>query len=212
MSPPIPADFPVRPWTYGDLPAGPTPARFSYDPTCGYYWDDTIATAYTPAPSGRCPFEAFHVDAEADRQEADRLFAEAVRSVPADVVKAGFTSLEVKLTATVADTVCHDVLTTAYEGGISYWAMTDQADRDGSMNVLKFRLREREDDEPETFTVDTATVRAGIKWLLEEASVSNSYHVRALIDLLFSPDQADYDADTADLIVQAGLFGELRYG
>lgn len=27
---------------------------------CGLTWNDSIATIYTPAPSGRCPFEAFH--------------------------------------------------------------------------------------------------------------------------------------------------------
>lgn len=28
--------------------------------TCGSSWDDSISTEYTPAPSGRCPFEYFH--------------------------------------------------------------------------------------------------------------------------------------------------------
>jgi hypothetical protein len=27
---------------------------------CGLTWDDSISTSYTPAPSGRCPFEYFH--------------------------------------------------------------------------------------------------------------------------------------------------------
>lgn len=28
--------------------------------TCGRYWDDAVVTEWTPAPSGRCPFEYFH--------------------------------------------------------------------------------------------------------------------------------------------------------
>jgi hypothetical protein len=28
--------------------------------TCGRSWDDAISTAYTPTPSARCPFEAWH--------------------------------------------------------------------------------------------------------------------------------------------------------
>ncbi len=28
--------------------------------TCGLSWDDGKSTSYTPTPSGRCPFEAFH--------------------------------------------------------------------------------------------------------------------------------------------------------
>jgi hypothetical protein len=30
--------------------------------TCGRSWDDGAVTAWTPAPSARCPFEAFHGD------------------------------------------------------------------------------------------------------------------------------------------------------
>lgn len=30
--------------------------------TCGLSWDDGICTGWTPAPSGRCPFEPFHKD------------------------------------------------------------------------------------------------------------------------------------------------------
>lgn len=33
--------------------------------TCGRAWDDAKPTAYTPTPSGRCPFEYFHSDKEA---------------------------------------------------------------------------------------------------------------------------------------------------
>ncbi len=28
---------------------------------CGLSWDDGKSTAWTPAPSARCPFESFHV-------------------------------------------------------------------------------------------------------------------------------------------------------
>jgi hypothetical protein len=31
---------------------------------CGHTWDDAIATAWTPAPSGRCPFEYDHAHDE----------------------------------------------------------------------------------------------------------------------------------------------------
>lgn len=51
----IPASFPVRP-----LRAGHTCATAATCGACGQSWDDGIATSYTPAPSGRCPFESFH--------------------------------------------------------------------------------------------------------------------------------------------------------
>jgi len=30
------------------------------DGACGLSWDDSISTAWTPAPAARCPFEYFH--------------------------------------------------------------------------------------------------------------------------------------------------------
>lgn len=35
------------------------PASFVRCGTCGRAWDDSKATALTPAPSARCPFEVF---------------------------------------------------------------------------------------------------------------------------------------------------------
>ena len=62
----IPADFPV-------VPVTPThPGRVYAVVTCGecgLSWDDTVSTQYTPAPSGRCPFEAFHEMDEPDEDE-----------------------------------------------------------------------------------------------------------------------------------------------
>lgn len=51
----IPSDFAVQP-----LKAGETATDRVTCGTCGLSWDDAIATSYTPAPSARCPFEAFH--------------------------------------------------------------------------------------------------------------------------------------------------------
>ena len=55
----IPAGFPVQP-----LQAGEAATDQASDGACGLSWDDATGTAYTPAPSGRCPFEVFHVETE----------------------------------------------------------------------------------------------------------------------------------------------------
>jgi hypothetical protein len=52
----VPADFAVRPLGDGDEAAD----RVT-DNQCGLSWDDAVSTGWTPAPSGRCPFEYFHV-------------------------------------------------------------------------------------------------------------------------------------------------------
>jgi hypothetical protein len=51
----VPGDFPVRPLRDGD-----SAGERVTDGTCGLSWDDAVPTEYTPAPSGRCPFEVFH--------------------------------------------------------------------------------------------------------------------------------------------------------
>lgn len=51
----IPADFPVKPLT--DTSTATDPVTCGH---CGLSWDDSLPTSYTPAPSGRCPFEIFH--------------------------------------------------------------------------------------------------------------------------------------------------------
>ena len=48
----VPADFPVRPEPQG--------AHTTTCNACHLSWDDSIVTGYTPAPAGRCPFEAYH--------------------------------------------------------------------------------------------------------------------------------------------------------
>lgn len=54
----IPADFTVRPLVSAANACDPLTCG-----ACGLSWDNAIATAYTPAPGARCPFEAFHVAA-----------------------------------------------------------------------------------------------------------------------------------------------------
>jgi hypothetical protein len=61
----IPKDFEVQPLRADQRVEARTTCG-----TCGLSWDDDRPTSYTPAPSGRCPFEAFHDDEDA-RQRAD---------------------------------------------------------------------------------------------------------------------------------------------
>lgn len=59
----IPDDFPVRPLKRGVTDSSYIKVLLTCG-TCDLSWDDDIPTSYTPAPSGRCPFEAFHEDPE----------------------------------------------------------------------------------------------------------------------------------------------------
>jgi hypothetical protein len=52
----IPAGFPVKPLRPQDKAKDRTTCGH-----CGLAWDDGVSTGYTPSPSGRCPFESFHI-------------------------------------------------------------------------------------------------------------------------------------------------------
>ena len=53
--PEIPTDYPVQPLRPGQEAGDKVTCN-----TCGRSWDDAVVTEMTPAPSARCPFEAFH--------------------------------------------------------------------------------------------------------------------------------------------------------
>lgn len=58
----IPKNFPVKPF-FAKTKTGRTKEKAKHIctcGTCGLSWDDAILTAWTPAHSGRCPFEYFH--------------------------------------------------------------------------------------------------------------------------------------------------------
>lgn len=69
----IPAHFEVQPIDPDDSSAI-APATCG---TCGLTWDDGKITSWTPAPSGRCPFEPFHKDAEAAPDDRPRFWVAA---------------------------------------------------------------------------------------------------------------------------------------
>ncbi len=52
--PKVPKDYPVQPKLGVECEK---PVQCG---TCWRVWDDAIVTSMTPAPSARCPFEAFH--------------------------------------------------------------------------------------------------------------------------------------------------------
>lgn len=63
---PIPWQWPVQPWNDN---SGLKPKDLCTCGHCGLSWDDGQSTSMTPAPSGRCPFEAFHVYESDDEEE-----------------------------------------------------------------------------------------------------------------------------------------------
>lgn len=54
----VPADFEVKSLiTHAERAAAKEPFQCG---KCRRWWDNAVVTSYTPAPSARCPFEAWH--------------------------------------------------------------------------------------------------------------------------------------------------------
>ncbi len=112
---------------------------------------------------------------------------------------------------TTSDTLLQDVFTTALEGGIGYWSEAETyhwSDEDPASFYSD--IVDVEDDYAE-YHIDIHTIRRGIAYLLEHLPASD-YQRLAVLGIAQEWEDVDFDADTADFIVQAGLFGEVVYG
>ncbi len=115
-----------------------------------------------------------------------------------------------------------DLFTTALEGGINYWSDCTEyrwSDDNGDEDLLGFRaVIEEYHDGTERF-IDRAVIRRGVI-LAAKPDVYNALPgVYNLKDTAYAYryggerlDNLDYDATTADAIVQLGLFGKVIYG
>ena len=127
------------------------------------------------------------------------------------------------LATTDRDRTLNNVFTTAMEGGVNYWASvvqyrwSDGAPHYNEINEFRAVLRDVQEDDLPEYVVDRAVIAKGIRLLYAHmkdlGENANRYHKEAVTNLQFGRyDDADYDSDTADMIVQFGLFEKLVYG
>lgn len=114
--------------------------------------------------------------------------------------------IDVKVTVT--DEFAHSVLTTAAEGGCD-WA-TVRVTKGTSTDYTEVSMQDNEDDTSEVFLVDAAKIRLGIQKVLDGSCDLNCRW--QLFAAVGSDDAGSVDAEIADGIVQAALFGDLVYG
>lgn len=102
-----------------------------------------------------------------------------------------------------------DVMTTAIEGGINYWASLDTVSRvEDPTEILGWRydaahLVDLEDGEEYTISLDTIAQGLNrISKILPDCHIASAHR---------DMDAGDLDANDADAVVQYGLFGELVY-
>ena len=109
----------------------------------------------------------------------------------------------------------HYLFTTALCGGIGYWSCATafhwSLDGEDDLDGFYADVEETEEDAPVAHRIDADTILRG---LVHFSQPGEGYrHVRAVARaVLAGDDEVDYDAEVADCIVQAGLFGEVVYG
>jgi hypothetical protein len=123
--------------------------------------------------------------------------------------------------ATERDKALNMAFTTAMEGGVGYWSTCSRYHwslGDGRTEAKDFIAVVHdiydEDEPPAAHVIDRTVIARGIRKAYEHKGWTE-YHMTALRMLNFGRYEdhldIDMDADTGDLIVQFGLFGEQVY-
>ena len=122
---------------------------------------------------------------------------------------------------TTRDEFLRDVFVTACEGGINYWAYVQEYSWSDPDRYYA-RVLDVEDDGAE-YVINRALINRGLRRIhraadrprVEERGTSVAYlsHSCAarISQMLRVRDAGELDADDADVVVQVGLFGEVRY-
>lgn len=135
---------------------------------------------------------------------------------------------DITLKFTITDELCGDLLTTCVECGSRYWLACETYTRAAPVgdsivaNVDKIiGCIHAETGEPfEQFakarikkpTANFATMLRGLELILSGKTQINSTTVSNLLKAVTDPESCEWDADDADAVLQAGLFGEIVYG
>jgi len=101
------------------------------------------------------------------------------------------------------------LLVTAVEGGSDYWATFGYAERDADLNYASVRVSEEEasGDTRITATVTPESLMDGVRKLAHLAMTA-PWAARRLADLTTE----NWDAETADAVLQLAVLGDVVYG
>lgn len=113
---------------------------------------------------------------------------------------------------TPREQLCADILCTAAEGGIGYWCIWASTRRTKQHDYLEL-IGVRDCEDGTRFdNITRGVVELGLFRIAEGHIEISRYMVGLCKSALADPLSADIDANTADIIVQVGLFGEIVYG
>lgn len=121
--------------------------------------------------------------------------------------------IEITLKLEVKDALLLDLLTAAVEGGSHYWLACNTVERDAEHNVTKIvGCQDVEDEDTKWGDLDIPKMREGVRRILANETAVRPDIRAAILTAILDVDAANWDAETADCVVQAALFNELVYG
>lgn len=125
--------------------------------------------------------------------------------------------MKIKIEVELDEDFLAGVMTTALEGGIGYWSKCSHVKRREDLWITSCRIYEFDDDEDvpegaEGVPLTLKHIGLGIERLVSGEVGVNSTLRGYISQGVAEKDAGHIDADAADVIVQAGLLGEIRYG
>ncbi len=125
--------------------------------------------------------------------------------------------MKINLDIEVSEQFAADVLTVAVDGGIAYWARLGHVVRDGKGFVgLGTAIIEQEasgeDDSAKSAVMSSEAIIEGIKTVLKPTFQVRDDIRSAIFRGVLSGDAGEIDAEAADVIIQAAMFGDIVYG
>ena len=106
---------------------------------------------------------------------------------------------------TFSSQTIQDLFITACEGGVNYWCNINDYDYKNTTATYNISTPDSPDDIVKQGTISDKTIVAGIKALQD---MNSSFSQGALQDII----NEDFDAETCDVVLQLGIFGDIIFG
>jgi len=121
--------------------------------------------------------------------------------------------LEITTKKKVEDQFLHDIGCIALEGGIGYWSQIEglkwEGKKFGTLHILTDWGEIDPDEDTHELTLEL--IGKGLKAILESDEIVHPDYQKDILKAVHEGNAGYIDAGLADVIVQAGCFGEIVY-
>lgn len=117
----------------------------------------------------------------------------------------------------VSSEFLNDVLITAIEGGVNYWAEIEDYETltcgDCNLTIATAKLREHEaEDDAGWYTINDDTIVTGYRRMTHPEAIVNSQLRDEVTAAVKEDDAGQLDIEHADVLVQFAVFSQIVYG